>query len=239
MVLSRPKQGEHAAYDSYADLDVEDKWVLVLRFVPENVTPETRQHLKFYSQLRKKIFYARDHGAKGMIVVSGPSSQVRRQLVPLQNDFSPSGSSMAAVSVTDEVANDWLAAIGKDLDSIQQELDDGEQVAGFEIKGLKISADIDVKKITGKGRNVIGRLQAGAQPSEQAIVVGAHIDHLGSGKTGSSLAKNDEQGNIHFGADDNASGVAGMLEIAEYLVSQRRAGKLKLSSRCDLRWLVR
>lgn len=224
-----PEKGEHAAYDSYADLDVKDKWVLVLRFVPEDVTPETRQHLKFYSQLRKKVFYARDHGAKGMIVVSGPSSQVRSQLVPLQNDFSPSGSSMAAVSVTDEVANEWLAANGKDLESIQKGLDDGTQVPGFEIKNLKISTDVDVKKITGKGRNVIGRLQAGAEPSEQAIVVGAHIDHLGSGKTGSSLAKNDEQGNIHFGADDNASGVAGMLEIAEYLVSQRRGGKLKLT----------
>ena len=164
-----------------------------------------------------------------MIVVSGPSSQVRQQLVPLQNDFSPSGSSMAAVSVTDEIANGWLAGTGKDLTAVQQEIDDGSQVAGFEITGLKVGAEIDVRKVTGTGRNVIGRLQAGAQPSRQAIVVGAHIDHLGSGKTGSSLAKNDERGNIHFGADDNASGVAGMLEIAEYLVSQRREGKLKLT----------
>ena len=59
-----PEQGNHAAYDSYADLDVENKWVMVFRFLPENVTPETRQHLNFYAELRKKAFYARDHGAK-------------------------------------------------------------------------------------------------------------------------------------------------------------------------------
>ncbi|GAB3918031.1 M20/M25/M40 family metallo-hydrolase [Larkinella terrae] len=63
-----------------------------------------------------------------------------------------------------------------------------------------------------KAANVIGFLDNGAA---QTIVVGAHYDHLGLGNQGSSLAEN-PQGQIHNGADDNASGVAGLLELAKY-----------------------
>ena len=59
-------------------------------------------------------------------------------------------------------------------------------------------------------RNVIGFLDNGA---EKTIVIGAHYDHIGEGKQGSSLAEN-SYGIIHNGADDNASGVAGLLELA-------------------------
>ncbi len=61
-------------------------------------------------------------------------------------------------------------------------------------------------------KNVIGFLDNGA---EYTIVVGAHFDHLGMGRQGSSKAEKPE-GLIHNGADDNASGVAGMLELARY-----------------------
>ncbi len=224
-----PAADDFEEYDSYVHLDAKDKWVLVYQFVPEDVSPEQRQHFQFYGELRKKLFHARQNGARGLIVMSGPNSQVRNQLVPLLNDFSPAGSSIAAISVTDEVASKWLSAAGKDIKELQTKLDDGSPQMGFDLKGLQIAAEIDIKKITGRGRNVIGRLQAGDQPSESAILVGAHIDHLGFGKTGSSLAKESERGAIHFGADDNASGVAAMLEVAEYLSDQKRKGKLELN----------
>ena len=66
----------------------------------------------------------------------------------------------------------------------------------------------------------LARLQAGQRPSDQIIVVGAHVDHLGTGQSSTSLARGDQQGVIHFGADDNASGVAAVLEIAQYLAEQ-------------------
>ena len=56
------------------------------------------------------------------------------------------------------------------------------------------------------------------------MIVGAHIDHLGTGAGGSSLAKDEETGGVHRGADDNASGVAGMLEVAQYLATESKAG---------------
>ena len=60
-----------------------------------------------------------------------------------------------------------------------------------------------------------------------AVIVGAHLDHLGRGEISGSLARDDEAGQVHFGADDNASGVAGLLEIAQYLVDLKRQGRLK------------
>jgi hypothetical protein len=81
-----------------------------------------------------------------------------------------------------------------------------------------------------EGTNVIGRLQAGSEPSDETIVLGAHFDHLGRGRGGNSLAGSDEIGEIHPGADDNASGVAVLLEIAEAL-SERRAGGEDLGRR--------
>ncbi len=62
--------------------------------------------------------------------------------------------------------------------------------------------------------NVIAYLDNGA---DNTIIIGAHYDHLGTGDQGSSLKAN-SGGEIHNGADDNASGVAGMLELARYYV---------------------
>ena len=72
-------------------------------------------------------------------------------------------------------------------------------------------------------------MNAGEQPNNDApvLIVGAHIDHLGTGGGGGSLAKDDERGQVHVGADDNASGVAAMLEIAQYLAAEKKAGRLK------------
>ncbi len=214
-----PKTEKHDEYDSYVHLDVKGKWVMVFRFVPEDLTPEQRQHFKFYSGLRKKAFHARKNGAIGMIVVSGPTSQVENQLVPMRNDFAPTGSSIAAISITDAIAEQLLAGMGKDLAELQKKFDSGEPSMGFDLVGVQVSAKLEVEKIVGMGRNVIGRLQFGETPSEEVVVVGAHIDHLGTGKTATSLAKESEQQQVHVGADDNASGVAAMLEIAEFIAS--------------------
>lgn len=61
-------------------------------------------------------------------------------------------------------------------------------------------------------QNVLGFLDNGAT---HTVVIGAHFDHLGLGTQGSSKAEKPE-GQIHNGADDNASGVAGLLELARY-----------------------
>ncbi len=222
--LVAAKDEKHPEYDSYVHLDVEGKWVLVFRNLPMDVTPERRQHLSRAASLRYKAMVARDRGAVGLIVVSGPTSQVRQQLVPLHTDGALAGSSIAALSVTDELAKAWLASEGEDMAEIQKALDSGEMMMGVPLTKVKLSANIDVQQIKREGQNVLGRLVTGDQPKPTALIIGAHIDHLGQGSNGNSLAREDERDGIHRGADDNASGVAGMLEIAQYLAQQKKAG---------------
>ncbi|MFY7893973.1 MAG: M20/M25/M40 family metallo-hydrolase, partial [Pirellula sp.] len=226
-----PADGDQKEYDSYVHLDVENKWVMVLRQLPSDVSPERRQHLARYSSLRFKAMVARDQGAKGLIVVSGPKSGVRQQLVPLQNDGSLSGTSIAAISVSDAVALDWFSKSEDKLEDLQTELDKGEMMMGFELPEVQVASSIQVQPIKRTGTNVLGILRASDDPNQAAksvIIVGAHIDHLGAGGNSSSLARDEERNGIHRGADDNASGVAAMLEIAQSLASQKKAGKLQL-----------
>ena len=219
-----------AGYGIVAPADGE-QWVMVLRQMPSDVTPERRQQLARYSSLRFKAMVARDRGAKGLIVVSGPKSGVRQQLVPLQNDGSLSGTSIAAVSISDELAEKWFEKNEDKLADLQSELDRGELMMGFELPEVEVGANIDVQPIKRTGTNALGILRASDDPnvaSKTLMIVGAHIDHLGSGGNSSSLAKEEEKSGVHRGADDNASGVAAMLEIAQSLASQKKSGKLKL-----------
>jgi Tol biopolymer transport system component len=216
------------AYDSYAHLDVKDKWVLIFRYLPEEITAEKRQQWNRASQLRFKTTFARERGARGLIIVTGPNAQARSELIPLQMDGILAGSSLPVISVTNEVADSWLVASGKTLQKLQDELDHGEQKMGFELEDIELAAHIDVQRIKKSGRNVLGVLRAADAPSNESIVIGAHIDHLGKGASSASLARDEEGDKIHYGADDNASGIAAMLEIAEHLADRRKRGRLQL-----------
>ena len=213
-------------YDSFVHLDVKDKWIVCFRYIPENISPEHRQYLMRFSSLRFKTMKARDLGARGLILVSGPSSGVREQLIPLQFDGSLAGTSLPVLSVTDDVANELFSGVERDLKEIQVELDDGRPVMGFGLPDVRLSANIDIRQEHRRGRNVLGRLQLGDVPAQEIVVVGAHIDHLGQGSSANSLARDDESSQIHFGADDNASGVAALLQIAEALTTGKEQGQL-------------
>jgi len=223
--IAAPGDDQHDEYDSFVHLDVTGKWVLVFRYLPELVSAERRQHLARHASLRYKAMLARDKGACGLILVSGPNSQVKQPLVRLQFDGTLAGASVPVISVTDSVAQQWLAENGKNLKELQDKLDSGQPVMGFELKAARLSASIDIQQVKRTGRNVLGYLRAGQQPAPQMLVVGAHVDHLGKGPSSSSLARDDEREEIHFGADDNASGVAGILGIAKYLADQQATGR--------------
>ncbi|VAX11645.1 tolB protein precursor, periplasmic protein involved in the tonb-independent uptake of group A colicins [hydrothermal vent metagenome] len=216
------------AYNSYAGLDVKDKWVLAFRFMPEDIAPDQRQHLSEFSSLRYKAMVARDKGARGLILISGPNTKVKDQLVKLNFESTLAGTSIAVISITDNMAEKLLTTSGKSLKTLQSALDSGKQEAGFNLPGLKFSANIRLHQEQRMGRNVLARLNAGEGPGASAVVIGAHIDHIGDGVGKSSLAGGDEAGQIHPGADDNASGVSALLEIAQYLADQKRQGRLKL-----------
>ncbi|MBT2971461.1 MAG: M28 family peptidase [Candidatus Thiodiazotropha sp. (ex Ctena orbiculata)] len=213
-------------YDTYGDLEVKDKWVMMFRFQPESVPPEWRRHMLHYSDLAYKASVAKRRGAIGLIVVTGPNAEVKQQLIELEMEAKNTSSSIAAISISDDLASRILAVADKDLARLQQQLDKGEPMQGFAIPGVELAADLAILREINQGRNVIARLTADVPSARSPVIIGAHLDHLGRGEISGSLAREDERGKVHHGADDNASGVAALLESAQYLVDMKKAGKL-------------
>ena len=224
---------QNFGYDSYQGLDVKDKIVVVLRYFPEDADQKTRGILARYADLRYKAQAARQRGAKGMIVVTGPRSPNAGGVVPMSFDTAIAGSGLVAASISGSVAAPIFAAAGKQLEAVQKELDSGNpHVAGFAIPDLQITLDARIIREQQTGNNVVGYLPATtptAGVSKPWVVAGAHFDHLGRGGTGSSLADQKDANAIHHGADDNASGTATVLAIGQALSKQPRKRNLLLA----------
>jgi hypothetical protein len=216
-------------YDSYVHLNVAGQWVMVLRDMPQEISPARRQQMARYSTPRRKASIARDMGVKGIVFVAGPTSKVRQPLIRFDKNASQANVSIGAVTVSNQVAEKIFSQAGEDLAKTQAELDDGSLQMGFPLKDAKVSATIGIERKRGTGRSVIARLPAGdaADPEVPTLIVGAHVDHLGRGGGSNSLARDDESDRVHVGADDNASGVAAMLEMAQYLAAEKKSGRLK------------
>jgi Zn-dependent M28 family amino/carboxypeptidase len=214
-------------YDSYATLDVKDKIVVVLRYFPEDAEQKTRAILARYQDLRYKAMAARQHGAKAMIVVTGPRSPNAGELAPMTFDTAIAGSGIVAVSVNGEVAARIFEAVAdRPLADTQKSLDDANpHVAGFALPGITISVHAEVEREKRTGHNVVAYLPATTPVtgvSKPWVAIGAHYDHLGHGEAGNTLAGKEDAGKTHFGADDNASGSAAVLAIAATLARQPR-----------------
>ena len=212
------------SYDSYATLDVLDKIVVVLRYFPEDTEGELRGTLARYAGLRYKAFAARERGAKGLIVVTGPRSPNPGQLVPLTFDNAMGDSGIMAVTVDGNLGAALVASAGESLEEVQATLDTANpHVTGFELP-LSVLLDVKLERQEHVGHNIIGYLP----PTESKIVakpyvmLGAHYDHLGYGEGSDSLARSGESGQVHNGADDNASGVAALLSVGATVAASTR-----------------
>ena len=102
---------QNFGYDSYATLDVKDKIVVVLRYFPEDADQQTKGILARYSDLRFKAMAARQHGAKGLVVVTGPRSPNAGLTVPMSYDTALAGSGIPAASVSGAVAARLFEAV--------------------------------------------------------------------------------------------------------------------------------
>lgn len=215
---------EGKGYDSYAGIDVKDKIVLVLHHVPEKVDMKRHLELTRYSGLRYKAIQARERGAKALLVVIGPKSPGAGELIPLASDKASAGSGIIVASVSGNVAGALFAGSAKNLETVQSELDtEDPRVAGsFDLPNMRIKIATAVEQVKDTDRNVLGFLPPGeGVEGSEYVVVGAHYDHIGHGGI-DSLAQKGEQGQIHNGADDNASGVSLVLEMAAALAEERK-----------------
>ncbi len=222
--LSVPEGHNEPRYNSYDGLDVKDKIVLLLRYVPEGVDAQRRAQLNRYSGLRYKAMLARERGAKAVLVVSGPNSPEAGKLLELVGDNTMANSGIQAVTISGAVADALLKPSGKSLKDAQTALDNENPhtAGGFVLPKVHVALQTGIEHIKHTDHNVLAAIPQGDTTAPQEwIVVGAHYDHLGYGNKASALDRAGEEGLVHPGADDNASGVATVMEIAASLAHER------------------
>jgi Tol biopolymer transport system component/Iap family predicted aminopeptidase len=192
--------------DDYAKApSVKGRIAVVRRFTPSNGRFESPDNQRRYGDLRYKAWAAREAGAKGLLVVDWPEEKELPPEAKLPS-LRPEGAQDAGLPVV-AVKRDALGALL-------------EAMRGG--KKPKVKLSFRLEKGTTQACNVVGRLSASSPEARPlpsgAVVLGAHYDHLGFGGR-SSLAPDSTA--PHLGADDNASGVAGILEAARLLVAER------------------
>lgn len=205
-------------YDDYAGLDVAGKVVVVLRYGPDGSLPQSP--FAKYTSFRNKARVARDKGAAAIIFVSGPNDDRDEELVKLGYDHSFESSGIPAVSMKRAVLDQILQNCT--LKSVQDSIAAHKKPWRAALVPTTVLLRTSVQKIKGTTANVVGILP-GNDPTlaAEVLVLGAHFDHLGFGGIGSGSLVPDSIV-IHSGADDNASGTAGLMEIMESLANTKQ-----------------
>jgi len=211
-------------YDDYAGLDVKGRLVLILRHEPQEFDEhsvfagrEFTQHASFIS----KAVNAKMHGAAGVLIVNDVDHHASDgdTLQKFSDAEGPSDAGIPFVQIKAAVAGGWFAEAGKNLKQIEDGIDRDLKPESFAFPAsIQVDANVDIVRDTKSVNNVAGYLPGSDATSGEYIVIGAHYDHLGLGEHYSmapSLA-----GTVHPGADDNASGTAGVIELARWFSSQ-------------------
>lgn len=227
--LEAPADRQNPAYDSFGDVDLSGRWALIWRGAPPEISDARRTQLMRVAAMRFKASAARARGAVGVIVADGPGAGYRAGLPSLGVSSAAGPVSYPVIAVDAVAASSLLRAGGVDPEASARLLADGTQASDVvALQGVSVAATISLTREMRTGRNVLARLSVpGADPDAAPILVGGHVDHLGRGGGFGSRATAEEVGQIHYGADDNASGVAATLEIAEHLAAQAASGVLK------------
>ena len=208
-------------YDDYAGLDVKGKIVLVLRHEPQEADPNSVFEGRTYTQhaqFASKATNAKMHGAAGVMLVMDRANHpgAADELEKFGVTAGPSNAGIPFVEVKEDRVDQWFADAGKPLAEIQAAIDKDLKPQSFAFPDtIKVDANLDVERAIKTVHNVMAYLKG--QTSEY-IVIGGHYDHLGLGGQ-YSLAPS-LTGTIHPGADDNASGAAGVVELARWFAKQ-------------------
>ena len=209
-------------------IDVEGKVIVIMRYSPTTMNPNNDKFAKF-EELRTKIASFKDLKPAGVIIITPPINSTSSNadiLMDVGFDMVSQNSGIPTINTKRGIIESFLKQRGYDLSKIQEGINSGIKPNSFEIKEVSVEYEVDLEKNTAKTGNVVGFLE-GSDPvlKNEVIVIGAHFDHLGYGGQNSMYRGKDKL--PHVGADDNASGTTGVLEIAQKLSSEK--DKLKRS----------
>jgi len=207
-------------WDDYSGIDVKGKIVMMLRADPE--IEKLKSPFIRYSKDRDKVLQAKDLGATAVLLVSGKTFDPEDKFDSLAKGEQSAG--IPAFRITRKIANQLLETNKQTIVDIEIKLNEHRKPGSFNT-GAAVSGRSDVVETTAPTRNVVMVIPGSDKKlKDQYVVIGAHFDHLGMGGLGSGSRVPDTVA-VHHGADDNASGVGMMLELAQKLAASPASHK--------------
>lgn len=215
-------------YTSYAeDDDLEGKIAVMLRFEP--MDPDgtskwsTGGRWSSRASFAGKVRAAAERGASGIIIINPPGADDprARRLASTNATRFDADLEIPAVMLSTKAADELLQAAdpaGRGLMEFRRAADEGEidRAVDLVAHGVEVALRAEVVRKRYEAANVGAILEGKGSLKDEWVVVGGHYDHLGYGRLGGTRA-GDRVGEVHRGADDNASGAAGVLLIAEQM----------------------
>lgn len=198
-------------WNDYENIDTKGKWVLILAGDPE---PENANSVFIpYCSDRQKVIIAKDHGAAGVIIVEGKKQNEKDEIQKMSYDKTAGDAGIPVISMTRKLADKILMSSDKKIIDLENKLGADKKPQSFNAKE-SIEVQTDVIQVISHTQNIIA-IKFGTDEilKDEYIVIGAHYDHLGYGGENSGSRMPDTSA-IHFGADDNASGVSAVIELA-------------------------
>ncbi len=205
-------------YSSFAsdDQSLEGRIALMLRFEPMDAEGKSLWGGAPWSNkagFANKLRAMRERGAAGVIIVNTPgAADSRAETLPQVGRGNSQMIEVPMAMMMPEAAEKILAAGGADrtLMDMRRMADAGSSFVPLDVE-LTLTADIDTSPMIAE--NVGALLPGKGMLADEIVVLGAHLDHLGTGEFGSRSGP----GPLHPGADDNASGSAAVLMLADRL----------------------
>ncbi len=206
-------------HNDFIHADIDGKLALIMRSEPPSWADENGNATQ-HAMLRNKVYNAKDRGAVAVLIVNQtPAEGEEDELI----EFVAEGGDaygIPAFHVSRAAVDAQMATASlESLTSIQERMDTGSYVSA-KMPGVRVSGQAAYKTNKAPTRNVLGMVRGEGPKADEYVIIGAHYDHLGirkpmmrKFKAGKLVAGTNEP-QIHNGADDNASGTSGLIEIA-------------------------
>lgn len=213
--------------DDFVHLDATGKVVLMFRGEPPDWA-DADGNPTHHAMFRNKVYNAKDRGAVAVLIVNPAPAEGEADALMEFEEHGAEQFGIPAMHVTRAVAERVLQSGGLGtLAALQEKLDAGGY-ASADLKDVTAEGQAGIERQTSVTRNVLGLLRGEGSLAEECVVIGAHYDHLGNVKPmlrtfkAGKLVQEESGPQIHNGADDNASGVAGLIEIARQMAEGSR-----------------
>jgi len=204
---------EEKDYDDYKGIDVDKKVVLLIRYEPTFMLDDAtkpEEHSR-HAQLRVKARGALDRGAAAVLIVN-PVHVIAEDALQEFGHGAQGNLGIPLYQIARAAADRLLASAGLEpVATLEKRIESDRRPVSAEAPHVQLSGTADLLSDGPRVRNVLGLRRGEGPHADEIILIGGHFDHLGKSPT---MRNPNGPAQIHNGADDNASGSAGVIECA-------------------------